>query len=574
MIRNPTAGIVIYNYRDRGGASGISSQETNKIYLTKSIVSISTSKSKSGPSGRFEISLAPTKNWISEISIGSWIEIHMSSRVITQSDLDGSSIETLKLIGMIDSVRMSVSVDQNTGARNTTYSIVGRDWGSALESCVYVDAAVTNRTDTALQAAFRLNFDQLFDSIAKDPFTSRFSTLNLVLKILNYWGVSSAASKYGTVEETSGKTGGSQKIDMSRFAPISEFILPKDLFNKVSQGPRQNNKKSQSSRQNLASCIKVVAGKLSGYNRYSANEIESVGYIDPARLIGTNSVWNLLTVHSNDIVNELVADLRWEDEKSKPQFTVYKRIKPFWLPKQANSDGAGDPKIQSNFFNLRKINITKDQTLAIETGDNAEDIINFIEIAPQMPSGTIPDNNNALLADVKPKSAVHDVRSFARHGIKPMFYSSIFFPPDSKGAPMYAALTNWLPVMRGWFFDCHKMLNGTVTIVGQNNYIGVGDNILMDSEIFGDLSYVKEEVGKKPSDIKILAHVQSISHRFSYIENGSRSFITTINFVRGIMTDAKGNNLLGSKSFGIATQSSDVKDKDRTNISYKDEATK
>jgi hypothetical protein len=96
----------------------------------------------------------------------------------------------------------------------------------------------------------------------------------------------------------------------------------------------------------------------------------------------------------------------------------------------------------------------------------------------------------------------------------------------------------------------------------------------MDSEIFGDLSYVKEEIGKDASNIKILAHVQSISHRFSYIENGSRSFITTINFVRGIMTDANGEKLLGSKSFGIATESSDVKDKSRSNVSYKDEAIK
>lgn len=564
MVRNPTAGIVVYNYRDRGGASYISSQETDKFYITKSIVSIGISKSKSGPSGRFEVSLAPTKNWISEISVGSWIEIHMSPKVITQSDLDGSSIETLKLIGMIDSVRMNVSVDQSTGARSTTYSIVGRDWGAALESCVYIDAAVTNRTDTTLQAALRLGFEDLFTAISEEAFTSKYSTLNLVLKILNYWGVSSAASRNGTADETSGKTGGASKLDMSRYAPISEFILPKDLFNKINQGPKQT----------LASCIKVVAGKLSGYNRYSASEIESVGFIDPARLIGTNSVWNLLTVHSNDIVNELIADLRWENEKDKPKFTVYKRIKPFWLPGQANGSKGGDSKIRSSFFNLRKISIRKDQTLAIETGDNAEDIINFIEISPQMPSGIVPDNNNALLADIKPKNAEIDRQSFARYGIKPMFYSSIFFPPDAKGAQMYAAVTRWLPVLRGWFFDCHKMLNGTVTIIGQNNYIGVGDNILMDSEIFGDLSYVKEEIGKDASNIKILAHVQSISHRFSYIENGSRSFITTINFVRGIMTDANGEKLLGSKSFGIATESSDVKDKSRSNVSYKDEAIK
>ena len=242
------------------------------------------------------------------------------------------------------------------------------------------------------------------------------------------------------------------------------------------------------------------------------------------------------------------------------------------MPNQATKTPGGDPKIKSSFFNVRKVNISKQHVLSIETGDNAEDIINFIEIVPQVPAGY--DVDIAVLATAKNKSATHDPASFARYGIKPMFYSTLFFPASSKGGPEMSALDRWLPVLRGWFFDCHKMLNGTVTIIGQNNYIGVGDNILMDSEIFGDLNYVKEEVGKKPSDIKILAHVQSVSHRFSYIENGSRSFVTTISFVRGIMTDAKGENLIGSKSFGIATESSDVKDKSRSNVSYKDEATK
>jgi hypothetical protein len=588
MVRNPTAGIVIYNYKERGGSVDISSQQTEKIYITKSIMSIGTAKNKSSPSGKFEITLAPTKNWISEISIGSWIEIHMSPKVLTQSDLEASSIETLKLIGMIDSVRMSVSVDQSTGARITTYSIVGRDWGAALESYVYVDSAITDRNDSPLEAALRLGFAKLFLSLKEQAWAGKFSSSNLVMKIISYWGISSISNSKNQKEvaqrilpqtntgqqkpspevgsfdkflNQSNKSAISKSVNISRYAPISEFLLPIELSNKI-----------DAKMNSLAKSIKLIDGRLIKYNMYSGDEMESVGLIDPQRIIGTNTLWQLLNVHCNDVVNELVADLRWPNEKAYPEFALYKRIKPFWLPNQATKTPGGDPKIKSSFFNVRKVNISKQHVLSIETGDNAEDIINFIEIVPQVPAGY--DVDIAVLATAKNKSATHDPASFARYGIKPMFYSTLFFPASSKGGPEMSALDRWLPVLRGWFFDCHKMLNGTVTIIGQNNYIGVGDNILMDSEIFGDLNYVKEEVGKKPSDIKILAHVQSVSHRFSYIENGSRSFVTTISFVRGIMTDAKGENLIGSKSFGIATESSDVKDKSRSNVSYKDEATK
>jgi hypothetical protein len=556
-IHNPTAGLVIYNYKDRGGAVNISSQDVDKLYITKSIISISTSKNKSSPAGRFEITLAPTKNWISTISIGSWIEIHMSPNVISQKDLDSASIETLKMIGMIDSVRMSVSVDQATGARITTYNIIGRDWGGALESCVYIDSAVTVNTDTALQAAFRLSFDEFFLSLAKDGLLAKLSSDNLVAKILNYWGVNSAA----------------KNKDFSRYAPISEFVLPTDLSSKISNKDKKT----------LASSIKLVTGTLAGEDKYQSG-FESVGFIDPARLIGTNTVWALMSTHSNDIVNELIADLRWEDRSKGPQFTIYKRVKPFWLPgqalnvkpedspAQATTAQVGDKRIISNFFNLRKINIQKESVLGLETGDNAQDIVNFIEIMPVFPSGLLPENKNPLLAEAKNKSSIYDNRSFARYGIKPMFYSSLFLPPQGDGVGSYSDLAAWLPVLKKWFFDCHKMLNGTITILGKNDYIGVGDNIVLDSEIFGDLNYVKEELKGSYKDFKIIAHVESVSHRFTYIENGSRSFVTTVNFVRGVVSDKNAKNLLGIGSLGVSTKSTDVpaQSKSTKNSTYKD----
>lgn len=546
---NPTAGLVIYNYKDRGGANYISSQTTDKYYITGSIISISTSKSKVNPAGTFEIKLAPTKNWISLISVGSWLEIHMSPQVITRDNLDESSKKTLKMIGVIDSVRTNVSVNQSTGARQTEYILIGRDWGAALESYLYIDSAVVTREDDALSLALKVGYKSFFGDVKNEKFIQKWSTLSLINKIINVWGVEPALATLSAIDNT------------VRFAPIAEFVLPDGLSEKIDNGGKKS----------LASSIDVVSGRLSGYNKYTQSEVESIGFIDVQRLIGTNTVWQLLSVHCNNIVNELVADLNWKDGSDKPIFTLYKRIKPFWLPdqkaKKDKNESDPDPKIISSFLNVKKIPIKKELVLSLNAGDNTRDIINFIELTASLPPGIFPSESQRIgvSASIKYKGAVYDPASFARHGIKPLFLSTNFFPVDRKNVVDFKLVLSWLPVFKKWFFDCHKMLNGTISIIGKSDYIAVGDNILIDSEVFGDLNYINGQLGGSPSDFKVLAHVESVSHTFSYIDNRSRNFITNITFTRGIITNSDGTEQIDSDSFAIDTKSTSMSLSSRAN---------
>jgi hypothetical protein len=539
---NPTAGVVVYNYKDRGGANYISSQDVDKYKITGSIISISTSKTKSSPAGTFEIRLAPTRNWVSLISVGSWIEIHMAPHVITSEDLDASSKKTLKMIGVIDSVRVNVSVNQSTGARSTEYTLIGRDWGSALESYLYIDSAIVSREDDALKKAFKIGYKSIFGDVKSESFYQKWPSLSLVEKIIRIWGVESALS-YST-----------NSIDTPRFAPIAEFVLPKELHAKT----------NSTGKNSLASSIKIINGRLSGYDKYKSGEIESIGLIDVQRLIGTNTVWQLLNVHSNNIVNELIADLRWEENSEKPIFSLYKRVKPFWLPdqkaKKNEQEKDPDPKIISSFLDIRKVPIKKELVLSVNAGDNTRDIINFIEITTSLTSSMFFSEELAvgIQANIKNKGATYDPASFARHGIKPLFLSTNFYPVNKKNIIDYKLVLNWLPVLKKWFFDCHKMLNGSISIIGKADYIGVGDNILIDSEVFGDLNYISGQIGSNFSDFKVLAHVESVSHTFSYVNNRSRNFITNITFTRGIVTNSDGTKQIDSDSFAIDTSSTSI----------------
>src|SRR5690606_13275780 len=97
---------------------------------------------------------------------------------------------------------------------------------------------------------------------------------------------------------------------------------------------------------------------------------------------------------------------------------------------------------------------------------------------------------------------------------------------------------------------------------GLSDYIQVGDNIMMEASVLGapfNKAQVSGNTGggmlqattpPQPTAF-LLAHVEQIEHNFEIDqETGARSFITTVRFVRGIITDNNGN-LLGESGGGL-----------------------
>lgn len=543
ISRTPSAAIAIYSYSDRGGSSNISSTDYELIIATKSIVSISTMKTKSSPAGSFTVQLAPTRNWVTAISPGSWLEIHMSADYMNPDDIKKSSSKTLKMVGRVDSVRMQVSVDQVTGARQTMYTLEGKDWGQVFESLMYIDPYITNALDDPFYKVIKLIFkNAIFDKAS--PTSWIFSSSTLVKSILTAWG-SQQVSAEGDVP------------DMNRLAPLSQFALPAALASKIDKTSSSNN---------LADNITYKFGRLSflGQGEKYRDDFEAAGLINPNSLIGVHNIWQVLTEHSANVVNEMFCDMRWDDDK--PQLALFKRPRPFWLSltPPMNPDAL---KIASPFLKLRRTPIPKELIVSVDAGDNWRDIVNFIEVMPDFSVVVLPENvASAAPAWVKSDAAIYDTsgRSFARNGLKPLMFTTTFFPPDETGVGLPGRLKNWLPVMKQWYFDAHKMLNGSVSFMGLNDYIAVGENISFGSDVLGMTNFVKAQAGKFNIDAQLVAHVESVTHRFFYSENGSRSYITTVGFVRGVFTDSKCLTLTNPSSFGIDTDANALSPADET----------
>ena len=96
---------------------------------------------------------------------------------------------------------------------------------------------------------------------------------------------------------------------------------------------------------------------------------------------------------------------------------------------------------------------------------------------------------------------------------------------------------------REWFFNTHRMLNGSMSLIGQSEYMAVGDNIMIDADaIFAGKNANLDHITNRDRAY-MLAHIESVSHTATVNDNGARSFMTEVQFVRGIIVDKNGNEL-------------------------------
>lgn len=563
----PQASMIIWNYKERFDSDGLKKpHDVDLIYLLAShVVSISTFKSKSQPSGRFEVTLAPTHNWVTRLTPGSWCVINMTKDLQIPDPLSTPAIpgrpqadeKMVKWFGRIEDIRVSIDIDQETGARKTSYIVTGSDWSSIFESVLYVDSIFRNEgfdprsgPFTSIGAAERLVYDnQTLDYFSSGGLPT--STVN-VKGILRIWG-----SPLNSIQDSI-----NQDIGIGlQLTSDGKYQMPFSVANYF--GFSNNNTPTNV----LADIIDIVSGRLVNSDDYKDVK-DAVGFIDPSSILGQHSLWQLLLANSNEVLNELITDLRFVDGKAN--LALYKRIRPF-IVKTANFDGASDVfQFISRYQNVKQIKIPLEDVVTINAGVNWKDMINFVEMQPD--TNLISEVSSA---NFKRESQTFDRQSYERNGFKPKLAKTSYLPIDLFGQLKAEDLTKWKVLLREWYFNQHNQLNGSVTFIGQNSYIQVGDNIVIDSQVLGKSRNMNQTekintsngittasggaVGLQP--MNLVAHVESIRHSFGVsTSTGARSFTTTVQFVRGMILPGTG-----------ITPDAIAIDKDATTLSSSDE---
>ena len=534
-ILNPHAAALIFNFRDRLGSEITPAQAVDRLDRTiissLSIVSMRTTKTKGEPAGTFEIVLAPLKNWVSTLTSGSWIVIMMGRRPIQQSDFSSASADLVKMVGRIDSVRANVTANQQTGAMQTSYIVTGQDWGQVFNNMLYVDPLVDDPTQGAIGSATKLNLNSVV--VDEDNNATIKSSSRLVRTLVDFWGkplknFDQAAQEANIVVSNE-----------------TTFTLPAALVNFLNLQIGTPNDS-----QRLTDILDINSGVPDGTKNDNYKAVnDSAGFLNPADLYGVNAIWQILMAHCNPTLNELYCDLRFERDGS-PSLSLYHRIRPFVIRdfsditdeiRQSGESQSEDvfQQIQallSPFKNIKRTVIPVEEIISIDAGTNWRDKYNFVEIRP-----AFSDAAN-ISTYLKNKAQVTDRLAFAREGFRPMIATTRQFPLDKDGQLSIKQAGNWKYLLREWHFDTHRLLNGSISFMGQPKHIEVGSNLMLDASILGP-SFNQTQQELQNASGKLLVHVESVSHQFSVSQDGARSFTTTVQFVRGIVADQNGNPL-------------------------------
>jgi hypothetical protein len=520
-IVTPHAAVIVWNYDDRGGRKGFDAvnEVEQTIISTVSCVSISTQKTKSNPQGSFNFVLAPYKDWISALTPGSWCCILMSQNPIAAEDFKKADPKKVKMIGKIDSVRIDTNIDSD-GARKTQYVVTGVDWGYVFNNTIYIDNFLANPSDPkALGQGTAIAIQSML--FGKNGVPKSMDTSSNLRSLINIFG-----------KPLNGFTQQGTDINLLGSA-IYDFIIPKKMveyFNFL--GP--NGKPTPS--QKINHILTLFTGSLKAKDKYN-NLSESVGFIDPYSLQGAHTFWQVLQENSNPAINEMVTDLRWEENGLR--LALYNRIKPFSFSGY-NPDAAKYQGLRSFFQLVKTIDIDDNDIISVNAGTNWNDKYNFIEIKPDFSSFQTFANW------YKQKSQVKDQSAFSREGFRPLIVHTKQYPGYVNKTSVdvdsinWNAITAWSNLLAEWYFDTHRMLNGTITIIGQNQYIGVGDNIRFNADLINPNSNFSSSAVQNGTNNFLLAHVESVSNSFGVTPDGARQFVTTIQFVRGIFVNPKG----------------------------------
>jgi hypothetical protein len=357
--KSPHALAIIWNFKYRMGSTSAESEDAfnnlmeiqKKLILTKSIVEIQTEKSKIKGEGAFSIVLAPTKNWCSELTLGSWICIMMTpSEKITRADLDKANPKLVKFIGVVESVTCNVSVGDN-GQKRTLYKIMGSDWSMGFRDIVYMDPGwktYTTEQNQMSQALF-LKTKKLNGGLSMADYTTK-RNLMLVNSIwLNTPIFDDKDAK--TSEEDKNRDDALQRVIRNNILPsmVNTFSVPKEVLEFMGY----DISKDEGPFFELAKYIKYNTGKIDSTGEYD-NQIgwpySIIKLWNPEIIFGNYSVWQMLQSVNAEHIEEMFNDLifyRSPKENNTPSDS------PFGMPLKITEENVGDfiSKTSSNFKN-------------------------------------------------------------------------------------------------------------------------------------------------------------------------------------------------------------------------------
>jgi hypothetical protein len=247
----------------------------------------------------------------------------------------------------------------------------------------------------------------------------------------------------------------------------------------------------------------------SGYIRKGQNL--NTGQLSGAVLLqgepfGQVTAWSVLTQYSNSLINEMYTTYKLTPENEVMPCLVF-RQKPFTSAAFATNGGAGIPATE--FLSLPRWKISVDLIESISLGRTDTARVNFVHIVGK--TRHVDIKNEVIQQESKGKHQ-WDTEDIKRNGLRPIITACDFdFPLD--GETKVDNSTKWNLLYADWLFNGHLKENGTITCVGIEDPICVGDNLQLENTVY---------------------HIESVSHNMGIDADGRKHFKTSLTLSFGV----------------------------------------
>jgi hypothetical protein len=214
------------------------------------------------------------------------------------------------------------------------------------------------------------------------------------------------------------------------------------------------------------------------------------------------TAWSILQSYANLAMNEMYTTFRVNSEgKVMPSLII--RQKPFNTPHYKG------PGPVTKFFDLPRWRISPNLLLDIDLGKEEAARYNLVQIYSQVVGDASKSGLFSMEKQIDQGNYVEDIKDISRNGLKPYVLTSNFQAPDATASYGPA----WARISADWLIGGHLKESGTISCVGIQDPISVGDNLELDGIVY---------------------HIEAVSHSMMINKQGFKNFRTTISLSYGM----------------------------------------
>jgi hypothetical protein len=500
---------------------------TGELNINSDILSLDVSESKASFSNVANITLAYSNvNYSEALHAGDHILVWMGNNSESHTELINNLANKkkcngansgLKFIGKIVSVRASM-ITQATGIKQVRYSISASGF-TELGATIYYNPVLSgnlnNSKAVSNSVAYLREVSSLYSNLIYDTNDESESSQGFIRFFINvFLGSGPDKTEVDGHAVTTNRgffiptrlynilTG--ENISTASYTDILHRIIGRQKYTDKNYYPNKTNEKVVSLKKNEFMCDKLYGGLIG-----SPKIFES-------------TIWSLIQSYRNPEINEAYAATKLNQNGDIFPHFIARQI-PFTTDSfESNSLGftlySSLPswKISNNWpvfsFNIGTSDASRFNTFVVFPHLSGLDYSGTNIVDPQIRSAmlNLMDVNDGDIFRHGPRSKTVNVYSTSKDKI----------PEEA-----------WTKLISDFYLNGHLKYNGTIDMAGIQDPICIGDNAIISNKLF---------------------HIEQVNHRYMQLENGPRSFVTSLAISRGVGLESQQDSKL---SVGSTTES-------------------